>query len=135
MGLAEKRAVEKFKNEQYPLWVSKICQIVGFQVALDVNWEKLCKEGFADSYQEYFDKVYFLPLEQGLKSIAIDQMGKDALKNGLKKVVVTNTKNSYSPNHFTFEGGVLTIDHDPASNVDDVKDRSEMIQKLLEQNF
>jgi hypothetical protein len=67
-----------------------------------------------------------------LAAVAIDEMGKSALRDGLKKVVVRNTEQYSSTSGFAFEGGVLTIDHRSYSNVDDGVERAKGLQQLLE---
>jgi hypothetical protein len=76
-------------------------------------------------------KIYFTPLADALKSICADDMGKDALKAALKKVTLTNEGHHSSPSGFSFEKGVLTLDHG-LSNIGDVTDRKKAIEKLLE---
>jgi hypothetical protein len=54
------------------------------------------------------------------------------LKDALKKVVINNSSNRSSPSKFSFTDGVLVIDHRPTTNVDNIKDRTQKIVKLLE---
>lgn len=54
----------------------------------------------------------------------------------LKKVVIKSSQNVYSGDRIaTFEGGVLTLDHEPTTNVDDVAGRAKGIQATLEKNL
>ncbi|MBI3297356.1 MAG: hypothetical protein HYZ75_04270 [Elusimicrobia bacterium] len=135
MGLAERRAVEEFKDKQFPALKQEIDQAAGFDVPLEVQWDTLAAEGYSHLYADAFPKVYFVPLRDAVKAIAVDQMGKDALKGGLKKVLVANTKEGFSCSSFSFEGGTLTIDHQPCSNIDDVGERTTGIQKMLEEKL
>lgn len=132
MGLAERRAAERFKTDDYPAWKTRIDEAAGFDVPVDVAWDELAAADYADSYAAFFPKVYFEPMVDALAGITIDDMGKDALREGLKKVVVRNTGQYSSTSGFTFEGGVLTIDHMPYSNVDYGQERAEGLRKLLE---
>ena len=132
MGLAERRAAEQFKNNDYPAWKARIDEAAGFDVAIDVLWDELATDEYASSYTSFFPKVYFQPMVDALAAITIDDMGKDALRGGLKKVVVRNTDQYASTSGFAFEGGVLTIDHRSNTNVDDGDQRATGIQKLLE---
>ena len=97
-----------------------------------MDWDSIAVDDYADMYEEGFTKVYFTPLLDALKEICADDMGKDALKNALKKVVIKNSSNSYSPSNFSFADGVLVIDHSPTTNIDDTKERTKKIVKLLE---
>ena len=132
MGLAERRAAERFKNDDYPAWKEKIDAAAGFDVAVEVKWDELAAADYADSYSGWFPKVYFEPLVAALSGVGVDQMGKDALRDGLKKIVVRNTEQYASTSGFAFDGGVLTVDHKPYANVDYGTERSEGLQKLLE---
>lgn len=132
MGLAERRAAEQFKTEQYPEWKRKIDEAAGFEVPVEVSWDQLAVDDYATSYIQFFPKVYFEPLERALAAVAIDQMGKDALKAGLKQIIIKNSDQYYSTSGFSFTGGVLTIDHKAESNVDYGEERAKGLQKLLE---
>jgi hypothetical protein len=132
MGLLERRALEEFQKSVFPKLKSDIDASAGFPVSMEVKWETLAADGYAHLYNEAFPKIYFEPLVLAFKKIAVDQMGKDALKAGLKMVLIANTKGAFSPNGFSFEEGVLNLDHEPCSNIDDVNQRAEGIQKLLE---
>ena len=132
MGLAERRSVERFKNEDYPGWKSRIDEAAGFEITIDVAWDELAVPDYADSYAEYFPAVYFQPLLDALGSIGADDMGKDALREGVSKVVVKNSGQYFSPTGFTFADGVLTLDHMSDSNTHHVEERTKAIQALLE---
>jgi hypothetical protein len=90
MGLAERRGVEQFKNDDYPGWKSRIDEAAGFEVPVEVNWEELAVADYADSYAEFFPKVYFQPLTDALNAAAADDLGKSALREGLAKIVIRN---------------------------------------------
>jgi hypothetical protein len=132
MGLAERRAVERFKTDDYPAWKSKIDKATGFAVPVEVTWDELAENDFASSYAEFFPKVYFQPLVDALNAITFDEIGKGAVRDGLKKIVIRNSDQFYSTRGFTFAEGVLTIDHKPATNVDDTDERTKGLHQLLE---
>lgn len=136
MGLTERRALAAFQESVFPGIKKEIDQVAGFEVTMEVKWETLGAEGYADSYPDFFTKVYFTPILTAFKGICVDQMGKDSLKKGLKKIVITNENGFFSPESgFTFKDGVLTLDHQPSSNVDSVRDRETHLQKLLENSL
>lgn len=132
MGLAERRGVERFKNDQYPGWKTRIDQVAGFDVPVEVQWDELGVADYADSYPEFFVKVYFQPLVDALNAITVDDLGKGALREGLAKIVIRNTDRYYSSSGFAFSDGVLTIDHQPHANVDYGQERADGLQKILE---
>jgi hypothetical protein len=131
-GLKEKRAAKDFQEKSFPKLAKEINSVVGAEVPIEVDWDSIAVDGYADLYEEGFTKVFFTPLLEALKSICADEMGKTALKDALKKVVIKNSSNSYSPSNFSFADGVLVIDHSPTTNIDDTKDRTKKIVKLLE---
>lgn len=132
MGLAERRSIKHFQDARFATLKQEIDEAAGGAVQVDVNWESLAKEGYSHLYEDAFTKVYFAPLCAALKAIAVDDLGRMALRDGLKQVVLCNTKGGYGDDAIEFVGGVLTIDHDPVSNIDYVSDRAASIQKKLE---
>lgn len=132
MGLAERRGVERFKNDDYPGWKSRIDEAAGFEVPVEVAWEQLAVADYADSYAEFFPKVYFQPLVDALRSVTIDDLGQNALREGLSKIVIRNEGGFYSTSGISFTDGVLTFDHQPHVNVDYGEERAKGLQRTLE---
>ena len=132
MGLAERRSAERFKNEDYPGWKARIDEAAGFEVPIEVTWEELAVPDYADSYAEYFPAVYFQPLIDGLGAIAVDDMGRSALREGVTQVVCRNTDTYFSSSGISFAGGVLTIDHKSDTNTHHVEERTKALQSVLE---
>lgn len=132
MGLAERRAAERWKNDYYPDWKARIDQAAGFEVPVEVSWTELAEQDYADSYAEFFPKVYFEPLVLALSAITVDQMGKDALRDGLSKIVIKNSGEYGSTTGITFRNGELTINHRPHVNVHYHEERAKAIQQNLE---
>ena len=133
MGLAERRAAKDFETKRFPQLKEAIDKAACFAVAVEVAWEKLAAPDQAHLYEESWEKVYFRPLAEAFTAICIDDMGKEALKASLKKVVITNSGGTYYGDRIaTFSDGVLTLDHEPCTNVDDVADRTTGIRKVLE---
>ncbi|MBM4304242.1 MAG: hypothetical protein FJ112_07935, partial [Deltaproteobacteria bacterium] len=111
MGLAERRALNNFQTNEYKTLENTIHAAAGFKVKVTVDWEKLGTDGNSDLYKDGFTKVYFTPLIEAFKAICIDEMGRKALKAELKEIVITNSADLYSPQSWTLEKGVLTLDH------------------------
>ena len=132
MGLAQRRAVMTFRNERFPDWKQRIDQAAHFEVPVEVAWDRLAETDMPDSLAEFLPKVYFEPLVGALAGITIDDLGITALREGLASIVITNTGGYSSPSGFSFEDGVLTIDHRPDANVDDVDERRKALQRMLE---
>ncbi|MFE9423765.1 hypothetical protein ACFYNO_12485 [Kitasatospora sp. NPDC006697] len=132
MGLAERRSVERFKNDDYPGWKSRIDAAAGFDVPIEVDWQELAVPDYADSYAEYFPQVFFQPLLDALSAVGADEMGRDALREGVTKVIVRNTGEYFSESGISFTDGVLTFDHKSDTNTHHVEERTKRLQQVLE---
>ena len=135
MGLAERRVIKEFQDTKYPELKKAIDDAAGFPVEMDVQWDTLALEGSSHLFLSCFPKIYFQPLIDGFTSICKDDMGKEALKGALKKVVICNVKGKHSETGITFANGILEIDHLQTSNVDNVKDRTKGVIKVLEKSL
>ncbi|MFP2903887.1 hypothetical protein ACLESD_02200 [Pyxidicoccus sp. 3LFB2] len=136
MGLAERRAAKQFETHRLPALTSEIHAAAGFEVPLEIHWDAMATEGNSHLFEETWPQVYFQPLIAAFKQVASDDMGKEALKGALKKVVVHNTADiSYAGRMVTFASGVLTIDHAPTTNAHQVDDRTRAIREVLEKSL
>jgi hypothetical protein len=133
MGLAERRVTHEFQTKELPVLEGQVEEAAGFKVPVEVNWDALTPEGESRLYAESWRKVYFEPLIAALKAIGGDEMGREALKKGLHRVVIGNTSGNYYPDHWArLEGGTLTLDHDPITNIGDVQPRMAQLIAVLE---
>src|SRR4051812_40487975 len=89
MGLAERRAIATFQNDRFPGLKQKVEEAAAMPVELDVDWAGLAKEGEAENYEKALTNYFFVPLATALGQICIDQMGREALKEGLRGIKVT----------------------------------------------
>jgi hypothetical protein len=105
MGLAEKRwAADKKKTEE-PAFVSTIKATLGFAVPIEIDWEGFSEN--LDEAQYITHDSYGLPnLVKALSTITADDLGKEAIKDALKKIVISAGK--ADDTSFTFEKGVIT---------------------------
>jgi hypothetical protein len=133
MGLAERKAASQFEETVYPKLKKEMDAAAHFDVPVEVDWNTLATEGYQHLYEEAWTKVYFTPLIGALQALAVDELGRETLRSTLKRVVIRNTTGASSGSRMVrFQDGVLTLDHEPVSNVDDVEDRQAAIQKALE---
>lgn len=134
MGLAEKRAAAEFESQIYPQQKKLIDESAGFEVPMEVRWDTMMRqEKYVAAWKEQWPKLYFAPIVSVFKLICVDQMGKDALKTTLKKIVIQDTKTSHSSQWAAFDKvtGTLTLDHQ-FTNVSDLKSRTDTMRKVLE---
>lgn len=133
MGLAERRAIVEFQNSKFPEIKEKLNKTAGFEVNIEIDWDSIMDdEGSAELFEESLPKVYFTPLIQAIKQICIDDIGKEALQKGLKKVIISNLTGNSNEDNFTFVYGTLKIDHQPCCNIDYIAERTQAIKALLE---
>jgi hypothetical protein len=89
MGLAEKRLAEKIKTTSYVALVDKIQAAAGYPLALNIDWNTFI------AYDEYpltrLEGDMFNHIEEFVKGICIDDMGKEALKENLVSIELSNT--------------------------------------------
>lgn len=133
MGLAQRRIMTEYKEKNFPKWKEQIDAAAGFSVTMEVNWDTLPYEEYTDRdyYIESIDAVYFRPLLEVVKNVCVDDMGKTAFREGVKKITFDGTEGS-SPDYSTFENGEFKIKHRIFSNVSDEKDRIRVWQKMIE---
>ena len=137
LGLAERRALKEYQEKTYPDLLKEIQTAAGFEVPVEVPWEKIALPGKADLYQQpiFWTDIYFKPLAQAFAEITKDEMGKAALKEKLKSIVIVFDDDAPVSDHaagMKFDDGVLTIDAAPYVNGQDLNQRAEAIVKTLE---
>lgn len=136
MGLSERRAIKTFQDDTYPQRLQALGDAAGFDLTIDVDWDKLAQTGMSHMYDEAWTKVYFEPLQQALEAICTDDMGREALSEGLKRVQITNEGGNASATYcFKFEDGTLTFDHEPTTNIDDGGARTKKLVQILEDSL
>jgi uncharacterized protein YjaZ len=131
MGLAERRATQEFQNTVYPGLKKQIDDAAGFEVQMDIDWESLAEPDEARRYKEDWSRIYFEPLIGAFQSLCGDELGKQAVKEYLKRIEITNSISKYDAAAFSCEGGVLKIDH-RMGNADSVQLRTRVVISLIE---
>ena len=63
-------------------------------------------------------------------------MGAEALQESLTKVVIRNERGNSNGYHWAeFAEGVLTLDHEPTTNTNEVERRADSVRTLLENSL
>ena len=138
LALPERRAIKQYQETKLPDLQKSIQAAAGFDVPLEVKWDAIARPGEGASYlqDDYWTNIYFKPLAAALKGITNDELGAKALKDKLKKIVITYDKKtapvSNYPEGVSFEGGTLTINFEPFTNANDTDDRTKAIAGKLE---
>lgn len=105
MGLAEKRWVQDRKKNEETSFISDVKTIAQTEVAVEIDWEAF-SNNLADAQYIVHDSYGIPNLVKALKDITVDDLGKEAIKGGLKKIVIKPAAADQAK--FTFDGGVVT---------------------------
>ena len=137
-GLAERRAIAAFEKDSFPALQKSVQTAAGFEVPIKVDWNSLALSGDDKYYgqDDYLVKTVFTPLENAMKNIAQDEMGKQALREKLQAINIHYTE-AGSPasayqDRVKFETGTLDVNFRPFTNSADVDDRTKAIVDALE---
>lgn len=104
MGLEERRKVKELQDTVLPGRVKEIEEICGKPVQYEVDWpsfEDLASLNFLDNCSCH-------RLNMALRVICQDDMGKEAVRGGLKKIKLKNVKDKAAMK-IAFDAGVLEM--------------------------
>lgn len=105
MGLNERRKVKELQDTILPGRVKEIEEICGKGIPYDIDWASIQDDAEA---LNFMDNVSCHRLNMALRMICIDDMGKEAVREGLKSVKLKNIKDK-AAKKLSFEGGVLEM--------------------------
>jgi hypothetical protein len=105
MGLNERRKIKELQEVTFPGRVKEIEEICGKAIPYEVDWDSLADDAEA---LNFIDNISCHRLNMALRTICIDDMGKEAVRDGLKKIKLKNVKDK-STMQMTFDGGVLEM--------------------------
>ena len=130
MGLNERRKIKELQEGVFPGRVKEIEEICGKAIPYEVDWDSLADDAEG---LNFIDNISCHRLNMALRVICQDDMGKQAVRDGLKKIKLKNVKER-SARKMTFEGGVLEMDVPYALRTDgmfsDNEIRELLVQKL-----
>ena len=105
MGLDEKRKLKDLQEKTFPERTKELAEICGCPVSYDVDWKSLADDLEA---MNFIDNLSCHRTNMALRVICADQLGKDAVKEGLKTVRLKNVKDKASMK-ISFADGVLEM--------------------------
>ncbi len=130
MGLAERRKIKELQDTTFPERVKEIEEICGKPIAYEVDWDSLADDAEG---LNFIDNLSCHRLNMALRTICIDDMGKEAVREGLKLIKLKNVK-SKAEMKIAFDGGVLEMHCAYAQRTDgmysDAQIRDVLMQKL-----
>jgi hypothetical protein len=105
MGLNERRKIKELQDVTFPGRVKEIQEICGTPIPYEVDWESLADDAEG---LNFIDNVSCHRLNMALRIICQDDMGKQAVRDGLKKIKLKNVKDK-SAIKMSFDAGVLEM--------------------------
>lgn len=105
MGLAERRKIKELQETTFPERVKEIEEICGKPIPYEVDWESLADDAEG---LNFIDNLSCHRLNMALRVICLDDLGKEAVRDGLKLVKLKNVRDK-ADMKITFEGGVLEM--------------------------
>jgi len=130
MGLNERRKMKELQEVTLPGRVKEIEEICGKAIQYDVDWDSLADDAEA---LNFMDNISCHRLNMALRPICQDDMGKEAVRSGLKLIKLKNAKDK-SGMRLAFENGVLEMHCAYALRTDGMFSDNE-IRELLEKNL
>ena len=105
MGLNERRKIKELQEATLPGRVKEIEEICGKQIHYEVDWDSLADDAEA---LNFLDNISCHRLNMALRSICIDDMGKEAVREGLRVIKLKNVKDKNDMS-ISFDNGVLEM--------------------------
>jgi hypothetical protein len=104
MGLIEKRLIKEAKESWLPGEAEDIRNVVGAPVELDIDWASFETDEAALKTLQHLGVRKF---SNALRVICVDDLGKEAVREGVKRIIVTNKQ--APPGEVTCKDGVVTL--------------------------
>ncbi len=105
MGLEERRRIKELQEVTLPERVREIEEICGTAIPYDVDWDSLAAD---PAGLNYLDNLSCHRLNMALRVICQDDMGREAVRDGLKSIKLKNVADTASMS-INFADGVLEM--------------------------
>lgn len=127
MGLQERQMIRDLTEKTLPEREKEITEICGGTARYEVDWDSLSSDAEA---LRFMDNLSCHRLNMALRSISIDPMGKEALRDGLKTVKLKNVKTKEEMK-MEFKNGVLEMHCAYALRTDGMFNDMEIYKTLM----
>jgi hypothetical protein len=127
MGLQERQMIRDLTEKTLPEREKEITEICGGTARYDVDWDSLANDAEAI---RFLDNLSCHRLNMALRTISIDPMGKDALRDGLKSIKLRNVKTKEEMK-MDFRDGVLEMHCAYALRTDGMFNDMEIYKTLM----
>lgn len=128
MGLNERRKIKEVQDTTFPERVKEIEEICGAPIPYEVDWDSLKDDLEA---LNFIDNLSCHRLNMALRVICQDELGKEAVRDGLKQIKLKNVKTKDEMS-LGFAGGVLEMRCAYALRTDGMFSDSEIRNLLIE---
>ena len=105
MGLEEKRRIKELQEVTLPERVREIEEICGAPIPYEVDWDSLADDAAG---LNFLDTLSCHRLNMALRTICVDDLGKEAIREGLTLVRLRNVAD-VAEKAITFGDGVLEM--------------------------
>ncbi|MES2625408.1 MAG: hypothetical protein V4628_09025 [Pseudomonadota bacterium] len=105
MGMQHRRKIKELQEITLPERVKEIAEICGKPISYEVDWESLAEdlEGL-----NFMDNISCHRLNMALRTICLDEVGKEAVREGLTLIKLKNVSTKAEMKQ-TFENGTLEM--------------------------
>jgi hypothetical protein len=83
MGLIERRKIKELQDTTFPKRVKEIEEICGKAIPYEVDWDSLADDAEG---LNFIDNLSCHRLNMALRTICIDDMGREAVRDGLRVI-------------------------------------------------
>ena len=129
MGLAERRKIKELQDTTIPERTAELTEISGGgEITYDIDWDS-----FADDLEglNFLDNISCHRTNMALRVICLDDMGKEAVRDGLKQIKLKNVKTKPEM-LISFSGGVLEMHCAYAQRTDGMFSDNEIRDVLMQ---
>lgn len=105
MGLEEKRRIKELQEVTLPERVREIEEICGAAIPYEVDWDSLADDAAG---LRFLDNLSCHRLNMALRTICVDDLGTEAVREGLTRVRLRNVTD-VADKHIGFADGVLEM--------------------------
>src|SRR5262245_29219227 len=127
MGLDERRRIKELQEVTLPGRVQEVQEICGSPIPYEVDWAS-----FADDAEglNFLDNISCHRLNMALRTICVDDLGREAVREGLKQIKLKNVKDK-AQMKIGFDGGVLEMHCAYALRTDGMYSDNEIREVLM----
>ena len=105
MGLNERRKMKELQEITFPGRVQEIQEICGKPIPYEVDWDRLADDAEG---LNFIDNLSCHRLNMALRVICQDEIGKEAVREGLRLIRLSNVKDKTAM-RISFDDGVLEM--------------------------